>query len=127
MLFFVLFPTFLFSQETRSVYTGIYVSTSNSNLGFIQFESDIDDAILRCEYLTDFNSDHFFYFKMEFQVYHTKNFRFFVALPPLHYSFKENGYNTPFNIEVMFKNKLVLNTDIYLDRINISAQFRYRF
>lgn len=125
----LLLPTSLISQHTdvQSVYTGIYVSTAEGSFGFIQFEDDGGLAIFRCEYLTDFKNDHRLYVKMEYQVYHTKNFRFFVAMPPFHWVPKEKGYNTPFNVEVIFKNKLVLNLDIYRDNINISAQLRYKF
>jgi hypothetical protein len=113
--------------DINSVYTGIYVSTGEGNFGFVQFENDIGLAILRCEYLTDFRTDNRFYMKMEFQVYHTDEFRFFVALPPFHWVQEEKGYNTPINFEVMFKNKLVLNLDVFKDNVNVSAQFRYKF
>jgi len=128
---FLLLPTTLQSQsrdtDIKSIYTGIYVSTGDGNFGFVQFENDIGLAILRCEYLTDFRRDNRLYMKMEFQVYHTDNFRYFVALPPFHWVQKERAYNTPINFEVMFKNKLVLNLDLYRDNVNVSAQFRYKF
>lgn len=112
--------------DVKAVYTGIYVSTGEGNLGFVHFEEDLGIAILRCEYLTNFNNDNRLYFKMQYQVYHTDNFRYFVALPPFHGYFKE-GYKTPINFEVMFKNKLILNLDVYRDNVNVSAQFRYKF
>lgn len=122
---FMLVASTIYSQ--KSVYTGIYLSTEEGNLAFVQFEEDIDIAIMRCEYLTNFNGDNRLYLKMQFQVYKVKDFRFFAALPPFHGSFKEKGYNTPFNVEVMWRNKLLLNTDIYKDGVNLSVQFRHKF
>jgi hypothetical protein len=128
LLFPLLFlPLTLFSQELNDVYTGISLSHNDGNFAFVQWEQDIDLAFLRLEYLTNFNGDDRLYAKMSFRVFKYKNFRFYTGLPPFHYVHKEKGYNTPINFEVMFKRKLCLNIDVFLDNVNISVQFRHKF
>jgi len=126
-LLFIFLPVFMFGQETRTFYTGIYLSDKEGNFGFVQWESDIDLAILRAEYLTNFNGDDRVYLKMAVQVWKRKQFRFFVALPPFHYLHKVRKYNTPINFEVMIKKKVLLNLDLYKNNFNVSIQLRQKF
>jgi len=122
---FILTSTFISAQ--KSAYTGLLFSTGEGNQAFLQLEEDIDIAVVRLEYLTDFDVDNRLYLKMQFRVCKTGNFRFFVAMPPFQYSFKEKGYNTPFNFEAAWKNKLLINTDIYKDGVNFSVRLRHKF
>lgn len=113
--------------DRHDVYTGLYLSNKLGNLAFVQYENDGELALVRFEYLTNFVTDNRLYVKMSFQVYKYKDFRFLTGLPPFYYSFAEHKYNTPINLEIQFKRKLLLNVDFYRDVPNISLRLRHKF
>lgn len=113
--------------DRHDVYTGLYLSNKLGNLAFVQYENDGELALVRFEYLTNFHQDNRLYVKMSFQVYKYKDFRLLTGLPPFYYSFTEHKYNTPINLEIQFKRKLLLNVDFYRDVPNISLRLRHKF
>jgi len=134
-LFLILFLGLTFNSyaqtkkyyDEHDVYSGIYLSNKLGNMAFVQYENDGEMALIRFEYLTDFRLDNRFYMKLSVQVYKYKDFRFLTGLPPFYYSFREHKYNTPINLEIQFKRKLLLNADFYRDIPNISLRLRFKF
>lgn len=113
----------LFSQERNRILFGTSVSGNNGSYVILQAESDIDIAFLRVEGRSDLNGDNQVYVKMAFRVYHTDNFEFFAAMPPMYYKLGK-GYVTPFNFEVQYKERMCINLDIYRDKPVLSIQLR---
>lgn len=129
---FLLIPYFGLTQridsiEVRTTYLGMYVSSGAASFGFLQWESDIGKAILRVEFLTNFD-DNRIHLKMAYKCFEYKKLRIYAGLPPFYYSSKEKGYHTPLNLEVQYNRKWLLNFDIkYHARPNISLQARIKF
>lgn len=123
-LIFILFLVEpLVGQEHNRILFGTSVSGNNGSYVILQAESDIDIAFIRAEFRTNFEDDNFVYVKMAFRVYHTDNFEFFAAMPPMYYKLGK-GYVTPFNFEVQYKEQMCINLDIYRDKPVLSIQLR---
>ena len=120
------FSSNLFGQQLDRIYTGIQLSNNDGNHAFIQAESDIGLAFGRLEYLTDFNKDDRVYLKVAFRVVNLDKVKFYIALPPLHYSIQNKGYNTPINFELRIQ-RLIANFDIYKNNFTISIQIRHQW
>ena len=119
-----------FSQkyyDHHDVYMGIYISDKLGTRGFVQYENDGELALVRLDYLTDFNLDHRINVKMSVQVFKWRDIRLLTGLPPFHYSATDKGYNTPLNFEIQFKRKVLFNVDLYRDNFNLSVQLRQKF
>lgn len=125
-IFLILLLTISFNlsaQEVRSAYVGTSLSIDDGQYFILQAESDIDIALLRVEFRSNFIGDDKIFLKMAFRVYHTNNFSFYLAMPPMYYKLGK-GYITPFNAEIRYKKYLTLNVDVYKNKPIISIQAR---
>jgi hypothetical protein len=134
-IFLILFLALTFNSfaqtkkyyDRHDVYLGMYISDKLGTRGFIQYENDGELALVRIDYLTDFNHDHRINVKLSIQVFKWNDIRFLTGLPPFHYSDINKGYNTPVNFEIQFKRKVLFNIDLYRDNFNLSVQLRQKF
>ncbi len=112
--------------DRHDVYLGIYISDKLGTRGSVQYENDGELALVRVDYLTDFNLDHRINIKMSIQVIKWQGIRVLTGVPPFYYSVKDKGFNTPINLEIQFKRKVLINVDMYRDNFNLSIQFRHQ-
>lgn len=118
---FLFIATICLGQD--NFYLGTSISFKDNSFLVLQYEKDAEKIYFRTEIRSDFISNHCLYAKMAFRIYNYAGIELYGSIMPF-YGHWRKGYKTPINIEIQYKECLMINFDFYTDQVVPSIQGR---
>lgn len=118
---FLLVSNLALAQD--NVFGGFTISDKDPWMFNVHAESNVKIAFARLTVNSNLDNYHRIDLKCAIRAFKVKDFSVFIALPPMYYTVGK-GYITPLNLEIHWRECLLINVDYYRDQPIFSIQAR---